>query len=118
MIEIQFRLVLDPKAKVFVLTFGDNPMYRMVTPMGGTKKSMGRRFKLTALETEQIVKNARKQLVDATDAMTEFVVEIQDYKMNFNGNNSRQAFQALVEYLEQVWDSFKGSRYYAEIYPQ
>jgi hypothetical protein len=118
MIEIQFRLVLDPKAKMFVFTFGDNPLYRMQTPMGGTKKSMGRRFKLTALETEQIVKNARKQLADATDAMIEFTFEIQDYKVNFNGNNSRQAFQALVEYLEQVWEGFRGSSYYAEVYPQ
>ncbi len=118
MIELQFRLVLDTKAKVFVFTFGDNPMYRMETPMGGSKKSMGKRFKLTALETEQLVKNARKQLADATDAMTEFVFEVQDYKVNFNGSGSREAFQSLVVYLEQVWDSFRGSSYYAEVYPQ
>lgn len=118
MIQIQFRLVLDPKKKLFIFTFGDNPLFRMRTPMGGTKKSMGSRFELTALETEQIVKNARNQLVDATDAMTEFTFKVKDYTMNFNGNDSRQAFQSLVEYLEQVWDSFKGSRHYGEIYPQ
>jgi len=104
MVQIQFKLILNPESKLFELTAAGD--------------SLNKRWDLTAKETEQLIRNARSQLLDATDAITEYTLHTGDYEINLKGITSREAFQAIVEYLDKVWNSFRGSRYYAEIYPQ
>lgn len=119
MIQILFRLILNPDKKQFELTIGQDPTLVIKNvPMWDANKPFSKQWDLTALQIEQMVRNARKQLIDATDAMTEFNLEPGDYKINLKGVNSKQAFQAIVEYLEKVWNSFRGSKYYVEVYPQ
>lgn len=118
MIQIQFKLILNPKRGHFEFTVGQDATLLIKGPMWDTKAPMRKKWLMTAKETEQFIQKARKQLVDATDAMTDFILEPGDYTINLKGIASKDAFQAIVEYLEKVWDSFKGSSYYAKIYPQ
>lgn len=118
MMQIQFKLILNPKRGQFEFTVGQDATLLIKGPMWDTKAPMRKKWLMTAIETEQFIQKARNQLVDVTDTSTEFVLEPGDYKINLKGITSRDAFQQIVEYLEKVWDSFKGSAYYAKIYPQ
>lgn len=58
---------------------------------------------------EKLVNHAKSQLADVTDVMTEFTLQVDTWKINLHGITSRKAFQGIVEYLDKVWDSYKGS---------
>lgn len=119
MIKILFKLILNPDTEKFELTLGQHPTLLIKNvPMWETNKHLYKEWDLTASQTEQMVCNARKQLIDATDAITEYTLNPGDYNINLKGITSRPAFQAIVEYLEKVWSSFRGSEYYVKIYPQ
>ncbi len=118
--ETNFRMVLNPKTRLFEVTFIEaNP-----TILDGgfrqkkTQASIRKQWELSATEAEQLVKMARQQLVDTTDATIQFTLQVKDYKINFNGIASKQAFEGIVDYLEKVWGSFKQSRFYREVHPQ
>lgn len=103
MIQIVFKLVLNPIKEHFELTIGQTG-------------SPTKQWVFNAKETELLVKNAKMQLVDLTDAMTEFVLSSGDCKINITGVKSTQVIQGIVEYLEKVWNSFTRSEYYAKMY--
>lgn len=118
MLQVQFRLIFNPGRKRFEFTVGQNPMLVIKGPMWDETAPMVKKWSMTAKETEQFIQNARKQLADATDCMTEFTLQPGDYTVDLKGTSSREVFKGVVDYLNKVWDSFKGSKYYAEVYAQ
>ena len=97
MIEMLIRLIYNPETKLFEFTLGE------------------KKWNLTAKEAERLVKDARKQLIDATDAMIEFNLSVSDWTINLHGVKSKPAFEYIVKYLDKVWYSYER---YNEIHPQ
>lgn len=93
MVKFRFRLIYVPDRAMFELTFGKEQWY------------------LTQHEVEQMIINAKKQLVDTTDAMVSFTLKTPHLTIDLHGVTSREAFKQMVGYLDKVWSSFKQSRW-------
>lgn len=94
MIKLHFRLIFVPDKGLFELTFGNEQWY------------------LKPDEIKEIIGNAKKELVDATDAMVSYELKTPNLTIVLNGVTSRDTYTQMVSYLDKVWTSFAQSRYY------
>ena len=86
---LHYRLLYLPDIKLFELKF-DN-----------------KRWKIKPSEVEDIILHAQKQLMDATDATTEFTLKCPTVDINLVGVTSKDIFAQVLNYLVKVWESYK-----------
>lgn len=91
------RLIYLPDTKNFELTIAE------------------KRWKIKAAEVTAMIDDARKQLVNATDAMTEFSLIVPKSRLILKDVNSRNGLAAIINYLDKVWLSFQASPFAKDV---
>ena len=87
--KFHIRLIFIPDSNKFQLTLGN------------------RRWLFSPNDIKVIIDDARKQIVDATDAMTQFNLKTPELTIELKSVHSRNVFAQILNYLDKVWTSFQ-----------